>query len=274
MSPLDQILSDGTRLRAEGHGRPLVLIHGVGMDLTMWQGLVARLTGRFRVIRYDMIGHGGSAKPAGPYSLKGYIAQLTRVVNTLELGCFDLLGFSMGGLVAQGFAATGDDRLNHLILLNTVYRRSAEERAAIARRVAEVETGAFPASVEVAIERWFTPDFRRANPEIVDDIRRRMLANDLAAYAAAYQVFATADAELVDAVAGIRASTLVITGSDDQRSTVAMAEALAARMPHAQSSVIAAQRHLTPIECPDLLAARILDFVAPSQVAHGRSHHG
>lgn len=274
MPSLDQVLSDGTRLRAEGHGRPLVLIHGVGMDLTMWQGLVAQLVGRFRVIRYDMIGHGCSPKPAGPYSLKDYVAQLTRVVNTLELGCFDLLGFSMGGLVAQAFAAAGDDRLNHLILLNTVYRRSEEERVSIARRVAEVETGGFPASVEVAIERWFTPDFRRGNPDIVEGVRRHMLGNNLAAYAAAYQVFATADAELVDAVAEIGTPTLVITGSDDQRSTVAMAEALAARLPRAQTSIIAGQRHLTPIECPDVLAARILEFVAPPQVEQGRSHHG
>lgn len=274
MSAVDQILSDGTRLRSEGSGRPLVLIHGVGMDLSMWDSLTGRLAGQIRVIRYDMIGHGGSPKPAGPYSLDMYVDQLLRVARELRLGSFDLFGFSMGGLVAQGFAAAHGELLNHLILLNTVYRRSKEERATIAQRVAEVGKGGYPASVEAAIERWFTQDFRRDNAPVVENIRRHMLGNDLAAYAAAYQVFATADAELIDAVAGIETPTLVVTGSEDQRSTASMAEALAARMPRAQASIIDGQRHMTPIECPGELAAQILDFIVPSQAAQGRSHHG
>jgi (E)-2-((N-methylformamido)methylene)succinate hydrolase len=274
MPALDQILADGTHLRVEGTGRPLVLIHGVGMDLTMWDRLAARLTEDYRIIRYDMIGHGSSPKPAGPYRLKDFVEQLLRLADTLQLRKFDLLGFSMGGLVAQGFAVQHGDLLDHLFLLNTVYRRSPEERAAIAQRVIDVSNGGYPASVDTAIERWFTPAFLRDNPDIVEAVRRHMLGNDLAAYAAAYQVFATADAELADVVAGITTPTLVMTGSDDQRSTVAMAEALAACMPRAKASAIAGQRHLTPIECPDDIAARIRDYRALPNVVQGRSQHG
>ena len=273
MPVIDQILADGTHVRVEGAGRPLVLVHGVGMDLTMWDPLAARLTD-FQLIRYDMIGHGSSPKPAGPYHLKDYVDQLLRLAHALQLKEFDLLGFSMGGLVAQGFAVQHGNLLDRLFLLNTVYRRSDEERAAIARRVIDVGNGGYPASVDAAIERWFTPTFLRDNADIVGDIRKHMLGNDLAAYAAAYQVFATADAELAAVVAGITTPTLVMTGSDDQRSTVAMAQALAACMPRAQASVIAGQRHLTPIECPDEIAARIRDYRAPVDAMQGRSQHG
>ena len=116
--------------------------------------------------------------------------------------------------------------------------------------------------------------FLQDNADVVENVRRHLLDNDLAAYAAAYQVFATADAELADIVANITAPTLVMTGSDDQRSTVAMAEALAACMPRAQASVIAGQRHLTPIECPDEIAARVRAYQALAHPMQGGSQHG
>jgi pimeloyl-ACP methyl ester carboxylesterase len=272
MQAATRILGDGTKLDMAGRGRSLVLIHGVGMDLTMWEPLIACLGDRFQLIRYDMIGHGGSPKPTGPYRLVDFVAQLQRIVGTLDLAEFDLLGFSMGGLVAQGFAATGDARLRRLILLNTVYRRSPAERDAIHQRVAKVRSGGFPASVEAALERWFTPQFRAAYPDQIDAVRRHMLSNDLAAYAAAYEVFATADAELSESAARIGVPTLVMTGSDDQRSTPGMAEALAADLPLGTLALLPAQRHLTPFECPDLLARHILSFLAgvpAKEMSHG-----
>jgi len=253
-------LQDGTRYRSQGDGQALVMIHGVGMELGMWDPMAAALARQHRVIRYDMLGHGGSAKPAGPYALSDFVDQLQRLADALDLESFDLVGFSMGGLVAQGFAVRHADRLHRLILLNTVFRRSAEERAAIAARVKEVKTGSFGPSVDAAIERWFTPAFRNAQPDAVTAVRRQMFANDLDAYAAAYAVFATGDAELEDTVAGIACPTLVITGAEDQRSTATMAKALAAQIPEGRAEIILGQRHMTPLEVPQPLAAAISHF--------------
>ena len=256
----ERTLQDGTRVRIEGSSDPLVLIHGVGMDLGMWDAVAEVLVPRHRVIRFDMLGHGGSAKPAGPYSLADFVAQVERLADALGLAQFDLVGFSMGGLVAQGFAAQHADRVRRLVLLNTVYRRSPEERAAIAARVTDVRNGGFAPSVETAIERWFTPAFRATRPDVVESVRRHMFTNDLDAYAAAYAVFATADAELEDGVADIACPTLVMTGAEDQRSTATMAKALAARIPQGQCEIIAGQRHLTPLEIPEQLAETFSAF--------------
>lgn len=256
--------SSATRFLVEGGedgGTPIVLIHGVGMDLFMWDAVAADLRQRHRVIRYDMQGHGGSAKPAGPYRLADFVAQLDRLADDLKLERFHLAGFSMGGLVAQGYALHHAARVDHLVLINTVYNRTPDERAAITARVADVRNGGYPASVEAAIDRWFTPDFRRDHATTVEAVRRHMLANDLEPYANAYAVFGSADAELVDRVAEIRCPTLVITGAEDQRSTAAMARALAARLPHGQLEIIAGQRHLTPLEVPGQLAASIRNFI-------------
>lgn len=249
--------ADGTHYAVEGAGSPIVLIHGVGMDLAMWDGVAARLAADRRVIRYDMLGHGDSPKPEGPYVLADFVGQLRRLLAELSTGPITLVGFSMGGLVAQGLAVAPPAPLTGLVLLNTVYNRNIEDRRAIAARVEALREGGFAASLDAAMDRWFTPAYRRANGNVIAAVRRRMMANDLAAYTAAYEVFATADAELIDQVARIACPTLVITGQDDQNSTVEMAQALAARIPRAKFEIYGEQRHLTPLEVPDRVARDI-----------------
>ena len=239
---------------------PLVLIHGVGLDHTMWLPVVSELRHR-RTISYDMVGHGAACKPPGPYTLSTFVDQLSSIVVALECDV-DVVGFSMGALVAQGFAiSAGGARLARMVLLNGVHDRSDHERQAIVDRVAEVRAGGFETTVEPALQRWFTPAFVTTQPAVVDAVRQRLLHNDQRAYADAYEVFATADSELVSCTPDITQPTLVVTGSADQRSTPAMARALADALPNGHSSVLQGLRHLTPLEAPDAVAALIDGFL-------------
>ena len=241
---------------------PLVLIHGVGLDHTMWLPTTSALAHR-RTVAYDVIGHGRARKPPGPYTLAMFVAQLSEIVNALG-GDIDLVGFSMGALVAQGYAlSAGRDRLRRMVLLNTVHDRSAEEREAILDRVAQARAGRFEASVEPALQRWFTPTFVAARPDAVAAVRGLLLDNDARSYADAYEVFATADAELARRTAEIITPTLVVTGGDDRRSTPAMTTSLATALPNASSVILPRLRHLTPIEAPDLVAKLIDEFTRP-----------
>jgi pimeloyl-ACP methyl ester carboxylesterase len=258
MSATDGFL-DGTHYRISGAGAPVILIHGVGADLEMWEPVAALLAPTHRVVRYDMLGHGASIKPPGPYRLDDFVQQLERFADGLGIERFALAGFSMGGLVAQGFALAQAGRVDRLALLNTVFDRSAAERAAITARVREIANGGYAASIAPALERWFTPEFRNRRPEIVAAVRRRMQSNDVQAYTAAYDVFATVDAELASVIGRIAAPTIVVTGAEDQRSTPAMARAMAERLRHARVQIVPGQRHMMPLEVPDLVAAIIAD---------------
>jgi 3-oxoadipate enol-lactonase len=249
--------ADGTHYRRSGSGSPVVLIHGVGADLEMWEAVAEHLAPLHDVVRYDMLGHGASAKPPGPYGLDEFVGQLRRLVDGLGIERFVLAGFSMGGLVAQAFALAAPARVERLVLLNTVFDRSPAERAAVEARVREVLNGGHEAGIAAALERWFTPAFRAARPEAVDGIRRRMESNDLPAYAAAYGLFATADRELAARIGRIEIPTVVVTGAEDQRSTAAMAVAMAERLPRGRCHIIPGQRHMTPLEVPELVAALI-----------------
>ncbi len=245
---------DGTHLRASGAGVPLVLIHGVGLDLEIWEPLVPLLQPGRRLIRYDMQGHGASAQPPGPYRLDDFVAQLDRLATALDLDRFDLAGFSMGGMVAEAFTARFPERVRRLALLHTVHDRSPAERAAVGARLAQTEAGDLDGAIEAALARWYNAAFRKTHPDAVAAIERRMRSNDRAAYLASYRVFATGDAEVLDAIDRIRCPTLVLTGEHDTGSTPAMAKALAARLSAATLAILPGLRHLALLEAPAQVA--------------------
>jgi (E)-2-((N-methylformamido)methylene)succinate hydrolase len=213
------------------------------------------------VLAPDMVGHGAAPHPAGPYRLAMFVQHLADTLDAAGLDAVDLVGFSMGALVAQGFAVAHPHRVRRLALVSGVYDRTSDERAAIVARVAEVRGGGYLATIQPAIDRWFSPAFAATHPEVVAGVRDRLLANDVVAYGHAYEVFATADAELVADVHSITAPALVITGGDDQRSTPMMTTRLAAALPHGHSVVVPGVRHLLPLEAPDVLTDHLLTFL-------------
>ena len=228
---------------------PIVLVHGVGLDRSMWDGVAARMPG---AITYDLLGHGvhRDQRPSMP----GFVAQLAEVAPE---GACDIVGFSLGALIAQEFALAFPARVRRLVLLNGVFRRTADERAAIVARVAAVRSGGYAANVDEAITRWLPNGGGPA-----EAVRGVMAGNDPAAYADAYEVFATADAALADRTQTIGAPTLVATGELDPRSTPSMAHALAAALPEARCVVLPGLRHLSPVEAPDVVAELIVDFLS------------
>jgi pimeloyl-ACP methyl ester carboxylesterase len=238
---------------------PIVLVHGVGLDRHMWAPFSAALG--LPTIAYDMLGLGDADKPEGPYTLSMYAEQLRSVAARIGGAPVDVVGFSMGALVAQRFAADHPSLVRRLVLVSGVFDRTADERAAIVARVAEVRSGNYADSIEPAIERWFTPAFAADHPDTVQAVRQRMLANEVRSYANAYEVFATGDEELVPLAPRIAAPTLVVTGADDQRSTPAMTKRLAAALPNGRAAVLPGVRHLLPLEQPELLADMVRHFL-------------
>lgn len=233
-----------------------VLVHGVGLDRHMWMPFAAAL-GR-PAVSYDLIGLGDGPHSPGPYSLDRYRQQLAEIVDD---DVVDVIGFSMGALVAQRFAVDHPSRVRRLVLVSGVFDRSPAERSAIIERVAAVRAGGYLDSVERAMQRWFTPGFAARHPEVVEGVRRRMLANEVPSYADAYEVFARGDAELVPLVASIAAPTLIVTGECDERSTPDMARRQAAAMRDARCVILPGLRHLVPLEAPTELATLVQQFL-------------
>lgn len=262
---------DGTAYEVAGAGPPVVLVHGLGLNRHMWDGLSPALAGHFRVVRYDLLGHGASAAPEEPVDLKRFTGQLRGLLDGLDLPRAALIGFSLGGLIVRAFALAHPDRVTALAILNSPHDRSAGERAAVRARVRQAEEGGPAATVEAALSRWFTADFAARHPEVLERVRGWVLATDARVYPRIYRVLAEADADLAEAIAAIGCPTLVVTGGEDQGNSPEMARRMAALIPGARAEVVPGLRHLGLIERPEAFADLLVPFLA---AACGRAPGG
>ena len=255
----------GTSYRVIGQGQPLVLIHGVGLNKDMWGGQVAGLARHFQVIVYDMLGHGDSPRPAVDTDLAGYADQLRELLDHLTIPKAMVVGFSMGGLVARAFALHHGQRIVALVVLNSVFNRSPEQRAGVIARTAQAAEHGPDANAEAALSRWFSSEYQGANPAQIAAIRQTLAGNDAQGYLTTYTLFATQDMYRADDLASIRVPTLIATGELDPGSTPLMAEQLAQRIPGARAVVLAEQRHMMPVESPRLVNQMLLNFLQQAQ---------
>lgn len=251
----------GSRVLVEGTGPAIVLIHGVGADLHMWDEQAAALSRDHTVVRYDTLGHGATAMPAGEVTLASYAAQVGAVADGLDLTRFVLVGFSMGVPIGQLYAFGHGARLAGLVLMNGVYDRTPEQLAAIRARVAQARADGSFALADAALDRWLSPAFRAAHPEVEARIRKRLADNDPASFIAAYEIFAEADPWVVGRLGDISCPTLVTTGQDDRGSTPEMTRAMAAAIPGARCHIMPGLRHMPTAEGPDVVNRLLLDFL-------------
>jgi len=241
----------GTALEISGSGPPVVLLHGVGLNQSIWVGQVKALKPDFQVITYDLLGHGRSAAARANAPLEDWINQLNSVVRELVLEKFALVGFSFGGLIAQAYAALHPHQIEKLVLMSTVYDRSEAERASVLSRLEVARREGPPAIISAALSRWFSPEFAETHPEIMNQYEALLRDNDSTSFLSAYECFATADQELTGSLAGFDRATLAMTGELDTGSTPAMARKLAGMIPGAECSIIAGGRHMMPVEMPE-----------------------
>ncbi|MDR7008479.1 alpha/beta fold hydrolase [Paraburkholderia strydomiana] len=246
--------------RLEGEGpRALICIHGVGSYLEAWDGVAARLGDAFRLLRFDLRGHGRSSRVKGRYEIDDFVGDVLVLADHVGFEQFDLAGFSLGGLIAQRLALTRPERLRKLVLLATVAGRTQDERARVAARLAALESGDRGSHYDASLSRWLTEGFQERHPELVAQLRQRNADNDPDCYAAAYRVLAQTDfGGLLDRIS---VPTLIATGEDDQGSNPRMANFMHQSIRQSQLAILPGLRHSILIEAPDAVAALMRGFL-------------
>lgn len=246
--------------RASAPGVPVVLLHGVGLDRTMW-GPVRERLGRDSVA-LDLPGHGAQPPLREAQTLESLADD---VLDRLPEGQVDLVGFSLGALIAQHIARFHPERVRTLTCVNSVCKRTDAERDAVEARL-RTAGDEFAAGAEASIERWY-PAGTSVPPGIIDQTRRILLANDIDSYLHAYTVFARGDREIADELGHITAPTLAITGELDPGSTPDMSQRLARAIPGARLVIVPGTRHMMPVEDPDALVTAITTLIDDSEGA-------
>ena len=224
--------ADGTAYALHGpeSGAPVVLIHGLGLNRQCWQWTLPSLTDRYRVLTYDLYGHGDSPPPPETPSLALFSRQLQGLLDHCELARAAIVGFSLGGMIARRIAQDLPDRVSALAILHSPHRRTSEAQAAIVARVEQARTSGPASTVEAALKRWFTDAYRDANPQTMDLVRGWVTANDIAVYHRVYRVLADGVAEIVAPQPPLSCSALVMTGDEDYGNGPEMTRAIAAEI--------------------------------------------
>ncbi len=230
----------------EGQGDPIVFLHGLGSCGDDWVLQAQFFAPRFRVIAPDLRGHGQSAKPAGPYSIAQFAADVTALLDALSIDSAHVVGLSLGGLVAQQIAIDSPHRVRRLTLTNTfahLLSGSVFEMARLLRRGAislvlplerssqHVARGLFPYPHQAELRRLAA---------------QRIVGNDRAAYRASIAAIRRFDSRRD--LKRIIAPTLVITGERDRTVPRRRQRELAGGIRGARWEIIRDSGHATPLD--------------------------
>jgi len=243
----------------EGHGPSVVLIHGVGANLQSWDETVAAYRDGARFLRMDLRGHGRSTPIRERYAIEMFAEDIVALLDHPRIAKAHIVGFSLGGLIAQALALGFPDRCDRVALLSAVAGRTPEERDRVVGRLDAIRNGGISAVTGAARDRWFTDAFARAHPERIDARIKEMLANDVESYLEAYRVFG--QSEFASRLHEIKHRTLVLTGEFDVGSNTRMARFMHAEIERSELVILPQLKHSLLVEAPTLVADHVRRFL-------------
>lgn len=225
----------------------IVFSHALGGDLSMWDRQVASFAGEYRIVRYDLRGHGRSAQSASDFRLEDLAEDVVRLLDQRGIERAHFCGLSLGGLIGQWLGVNAAERLLSLTLVDTTPRIGAPE--VWNQRFAQIEAGGMAAISNATMERWFTETFREQEPETVTRIRSVLETTSPSAYISCAKVVRDSAINHKD-LERITAPTLVMTGTFDSAAKPEDAKNLAAHIPGSRYVELPAA-HISPVEASD-----------------------
>ncbi len=239
---------------------PVVMLsHSLGAAMRMWDLQLPVLAPRFRVLRYDTRGHGGSDAPQGAYTLDQLVADAAALLEALAIDKVHWVGLSMGGMIGQGFALTHPERLLSLSLCSTSALIPEAAQPAIQERIDTALKEGMAALVEGTLARWFTAAYLKQNPPEVAAIRRQFLETPVAGYVGCTE--AIRRLSYLERLSGIALPTLIVVGEDDPGTPLAASQAMHDRIAGSRLCVIPKMLHLNNIERADLFNRHLAEFL-------------
>ena len=237
------------------HKTPIVLIHGVGLNHTIWEPQIDYFDNT--VLAYDILGHGKTPLNKNVISFDDFSDQLLNLIDELKFKKIHLIGFSIGSLIARNFAVKNNNRLKTLTLLCSVFKRNKEQQQIVNDRF-ELSKKSRSLSRQ-ALKRWFTDQYLEKNPNIFEKITSILIQNNMENFLKIYELFVKhKDDEKFE---NIKSKTLIMTGENDIGSTPEMSKNLSKEIAHSKVEIVSQGKHLCSIECADDVNKTIKEFI-------------
>lgn len=245
----------------EGTGFPLVLIHGLSDDFTLWTPLMPEFSRHYWTLALDVRGHGNSGKPDMPYSIQLFSDDLFGLFQELDIPRAHLLGLSMGGAIAQQFVLDHPERTRSLILLSAFSYNDAGGRDRLKSLRESVIRGGFPAFFDEAVKLVVTPEFASANADAIAQMKERSVGIN-SPKAIVHAIDACMDFNVKDRISQISHPTLIISGREDVLTPIHLAEQIHRSIKGSEWKIMEGVGHnlLIPEKIPEL-AQIVLEFL-------------
>ncbi len=238
-------------------GPVLMLGNSLGTSRALWNRQVPALARRFRVLRFELPGHGGAAAEPGPYSIDDLGASAVAVLDSLGIERAAYCGVSLGGMIGMWIASRHPDRITALGLICT--SAWLPPASAWLARAGAVRSGGMAPVVDQVVARWFTPAYAARAPGVRAAFADGLGRTDPEGYAACCEAIAGLD--LRPRLASITAPTLVIAGSEDPATPPAHGAAIAAAIPRARLAVVRGAAHLANVSAAAEVTAALLGLL-------------
>jgi 3-oxoadipate enol-lactonase len=258
--------ANGIMTQYELEGPPsapvVTLSHSLAANLHLWDAQAAALKDRYRVLRYDIRGHGGSAVPPAPYTLEQMADDLHGLLRALGIAETHFVGLSMGGLIGMTLALKFPRAVRSLVLADTTASYGPERKPMWDDRIRVAETKGIDAVLDRTMEAWFTAPFRAARPDVIARIRAMLAPTDPVGYVGAIQAIGYGDFR--EDIRAIRCPTLILVGEEDRGTDITMARAMHERIAGSELTVIPKAAHCSCVEAADEFNRALLAFLATS----------
>lgn len=242
-----------------GEGPPLVFLHGFSVDHRMWDSQVDLFAQQYQVIRYDLRGFGQSSLPAGPYA---HVEDLRTLLDHLGLARATLVGLSRGGSVALDFTLTHPQRVDKLVLVDSVlggYRWSTEQRQLDQAVWETARTEGIPAGKAAWLRHpLFAPALEQ--PAVAQPFAQ--MVNEYSGWHFLQRdLDQRLDVPAARRLPEIHCPTLVVVGERDLVDFLQIAQQLVVGIPNAQKVVLPGVGHMANMEAPAAFNAALLAFL-------------
>ena len=237
---------------------PILFIHGIGLNHEIWDHQI-KFFKDYNTIVYDLIGHGKTPLNKKQLNMKDFCKQLVKLIDELKIDKIHLVGFSLGSLIARDFASLHSERLSSLTIFGTVYKRTEDEKRQIINRY-EVMKKKKIVSKKRALERWFSEEFIKKNPDIYKKIYSMLEKNNHNTWLQVYKLFVYHKDDDMS-IKQINAKSLIVTGENDIGSKPKMSEELSKLIAGSQFKIIKKGKHLCNIECSEYFNVTLRKFI-------------
>lgn len=263
MSQSVKVAVDGCTLaaRVDGDaGKPwIVLSNSLGADMSAWDGQMEMLTRRYRVLRYDTRGHGGSELSRTPVGFAEMAADVVALMDHFAIARAVFLGVSLGGMTGLAVALDHPGRLAQLVCCAARADAPPDYVRNWNERIAAVKAGGMAAVVDALVARWLSAAIRDARPDLAAAIAAMVRKTPPAAYIACAEALKTLD--FLKRLPDMRVPTLYVAGETDPSAPPTVMKQMADATPGASFRLVAGAAHLINCDSPAGFAEAIAEIV-------------